>query len=450
MGRIGSRLELLQRVAVLLLLIVRGAGLYARAALAKRAVLRLSSEEVDRRYGSFAADFVAAASRFRGGLIKLGQVASLRIDVLPESVTDELAKLQDRVEPHPFREIEEQLRRELGEDWRSQFSAFEELPIASASLGQVHRATALDGSALAVKVLYPGIEASVSVDLAMAKLALWLFDWILVPDLMQVYQQVRASLLGEMDYEREGRAAERIAQNLASDAALFVHLRIPRIHWAATRRRVLCMEFIEGDKINDRERLEARGVDIDEVVTWASRAFLHMMLRDGDFHCDPHPGNLFVDEEGRVAIIDFGMNMQLRPGTLLGLRDHVVAAVSRSVEGFARSLVTLDMIDECDLPAVESLAELALDPKHFNLTPKEMMELDFVEYFREMSSRMGQIRGFRIPDGLVMWGRALTLLYGLVAELAPGVRPMDIVGPYVLGFLQGNEPGAESAASRSC
>ena len=108
------------------------------------------------------------------------------------------------------------------------------------------------------------------------------------------------------------------------------------------------------------------------------------------------------------------------------------------------------MIDECDLPAVESLAELALDPKHFNLTPKEMMELDFVEYFREMSSRMGQIRGFRIPDGLVMWGRALTLLYGLVAELAPGVRPMDIVGPYVLGFLQGNEPGAESAASRSC
>ena len=119
--------------------------------------------------------------------------------------------------------------------------------------------------------------------------------------------------------------------------------------------------------------------------------------------------------------------------------------VGRSVEGFARSLVALDMIDERDLPAVEGLAELAFDPKHYNLTPKEMMELDFVEYFGEMRARMRQIRGFRIPDGLVMWGRALSLLYGLVAELAPGVRPMDVVGPYVLGFLQGGGAGAAPA-----
>ena len=435
-ARIARAWALQARVFALTVLIVRAAGLYLRAALSGRGFARLQPSELEERYGRFAADFVDTATRYRGGLIKLGQVASLRIDVLPVSVTDQLARLQDRVEPHPFPEIEQQLAHELGADWRRGFASFEATPIASASLGQVHRATSTEGEALAVKVLYPGIEASVAVDLAAAHTVLWLFDWLVLPDLMQVYRQVRESLLGEMDYVREGRAAERIGANLRKDPVLAAHLRAPAIYWGSTRRRVLCMEFIPGDRINDREALEARGVDLDQVVLWASRAFLHMMLRDGDFHCDPHPGNLLVDPEGRVAIIDFGMNAQLRSGMLAAMRDHVISVVQRDQEGFASSLAALDMIDAADVPVVSEMAELAFDPAYFNLTPAQMMQIDFVEYFGLLRSHMRRIRSFRIPDGLVMWGRALSLLYGLVAELAPGLRPLDIMGPYAIDFLQ--------------
>ena len=137
-------------------------------------------------------------------------------------------------------------RRELGAPLEARFAAFETEPLASASLGQVHRARTLDGRDVAVKVLYPGIERSVAVDLAMTKLALWLFDWIAIADLMQVYRELRDSLLGEMDYVREARAGEEIARNLARDAELAARVRVPRIHWDLTTRRVLAMEFLDG------------------------------------------------------------------------------------------------------------------------------------------------------------------------------------------------------------
>ncbi|MEE3332596.1 MAG: AarF/UbiB family protein [Myxococcota bacterium] len=437
-----SRLELVARGAVLGVFIARAALLYLRAALDARRTRPHAAAAREPRYTKFAADFVETATRYRGGLIKLGQVASLRIDVLPAAVTDELSRLQDRVEPHPFAEIDLQLQAELGPAWRERFAEFEVEPVASASLGQVHRATACDGRQLAVKVLYPGIEDSVSVDLAAARVALWGFNWIVLPDLMQVYRQIRDALLGEMDYEREAAAALRIGANLARDASLAAHVRIPAIDKDLTRRRVLVMEYIEGTRINDLDALEAKGREIDDVVLWATRAFLHMMLRDGDFHCDPHPGNLLIDEAGRVAIVDFGMNMQLAEGTLVAMRDHIVSVVQRDKDRWSESLVELGMVDKADLPIVRELSELAFDPKYFNLTPRQVSEIDMVEYFSELRVHMRQIRGFRIPDGLVMWGRALSLLYGLVSELAPGLRPMDVVGPYVFDFLGGGIPPA--------
>jgi predicted unusual protein kinase regulating ubiquinone biosynthesis (AarF/ABC1/UbiB family) len=133
-----------------------------------------------------------------------------------------------------------------------------------------------------------------------------------------------------MDYLREGRAAEEVAGNLARDAALWSHVRVPRIHWGnLTTQRVLAMEFIDGVKINDADGVARQGVSRDDLVAWASRAFLHMMFRDGFFHCDPHPGNLIVDGKGRIAIIDFGMNERLAPGVLAAVRDHLRASVLR-------------------------------------------------------------------------------------------------------------------------
>jgi predicted unusual protein kinase regulating ubiquinone biosynthesis (AarF/ABC1/UbiB family) len=393
--------------------------------------------EAERR---FARRFVGVAVRFKGGLIKIGQVASLRVDVLPREVSDELARLQDRVDPHPFAEVEAQLVHELGAPIDACFERFEREPIASASLGQVHAAWLPGGRKVAVKVLYPGVERAVAIDLLAVRIGLWLFDFLTVADLATVYREIRDSLLGEMDYEREGRAAEEVARNLAEDPELAPHVRVPAIHWPTTRRRVLTMEFIEGAKINDRAALSARGRDPEDAARWAVRAFLHMIFRDGFFHCDPHPGNLLVDDEGRIGIVDFGMNKRLSPAVMAMLRENLLATVTRDPQRYARSFLDAGMIDAADVAAVEDVARLSFDPRYFNLTPREVARLDFGEYLGRMRAQMKRVKSFRLPDGIVMWGRALTLLMGLASELAPGIRPLEVVGPYVARFLAGGAP----------
>jgi predicted unusual protein kinase regulating ubiquinone biosynthesis (AarF/ABC1/UbiB family) len=266
--------SLLRRSLVLLGLILEAALLYLRAVLVGRGWLRTSPERLNAGYTRFARRFVAVATRYRAGLIKLGQLASLRFDVLPEEISQELARLQDRVPPHDYGEIATQIEHELGRPpeacFRACFRRFERQPVAAASLGQVHVAWNERGEKLAVKILYPGIERSVAVDLRMTRLALWLFDFVSVADLGQVYRQISDSIHGEMDYLREGRAAEEVAENLARDPALFARLRIPKIHWETTTRRVLTMEFVEGQKIVDTLASAERAKEREEAVQVAA------------------------------------------------------------------------------------------------------------------------------------------------------------------------------------
>ena len=442
-----SPLALAHRFLVLLGLIGGAVGVWVRIWVQQRnddAGDSAALVDAERR---FARRFVSVAVRFKGGLIKIGQVASLRVDVLPREVSDELARLQDRVDPHAIAEVEAQIVHELGAPIASCFAAFEREPIASASLGQVHAARLPDGRKVAVKVLYPGVERSVAIDLVAVRFGLWLFDFLTVADLRTVYREIRESLLGEMDYEREGRAAEEVARNLAADPEVFARVRVPAIHWPTTRRRVLTMEFIDGVKINDRAVLAARGFDSEQIAAWAVRAFLHMIFRDGFFHCDPHPGNLLVDADGRIGIVDFGMNKRLSPAVMTMLRENLLATVTRDPERYARAFLDAGMIDARDVAAVEDVARVSFDPRYFNLTPREVAGLDFGEYMSRMRGQMKRVKSFRLPDGIVMWGRALTLLMGLATELAPGIRPLEVVGPYVMRFLAGGLPAGSPPTS---
>lgn len=436
------------RFAVLLGLVVQAAWIYLRYWLDDRGAVRAAEGALAASMQRFAVRFVGIAGRYKGGLIKLGQVASLRVDVLPAEVSAELAKLQDRVAAHPLGEMRAQIEHELGGRLEDHFAAFSSEAIAAASLGQVHEARLLTGERVAVKVLYPRVERSVAVDLAAARVGLWLFDFVTVADLDSVYAQVRDSIRGEMDYVAEGHAAEEIARNLAADPELARRTRVPAIYWGATRTRVLTMEFVEGVKINDHAALAARGIDPREVATWAARAFLHQMFRDGFFHCDPHPGNLLVDEAGRIGILDFGMHKRLEPRVLTLLRESLLATVSRDPVRYARAFLVAEMIRPEDLATVEEIGRISFDPKYFNLTPKELAQIDLGVYVSRMRTQMKRVKSFQIPDGLVLWGRAFGLLLGLASELAPGIRPMDIVGPYVIRFL-GAPPARAGAAGVS-
>jgi len=430
---------------VLLGLIAEAAWVYLLYRLVRRGTLSRDPAWLADRFGRFAARFVRIATRFKGGLIKLGQVASLRVDVMPEAITAELVKLQDRVPPQPFERIARQLEGELARPLGDAFPELEREPIAAASLGQVHRARDRAGRDCAVKVLYPGVERSVAVDLRMLRLALRLFDPLVAPDLLSIHAQLARSLLREMDYVAEGRAAERVAAGLARDEKLAAEIRVPAIYWETTTRRVLTMEFIDGDKINDRAALAARGVDVEGRVAWATRAFLHQMFRERFFHCDPHPGNLLVDRAGRVAIVDFGMHEAISTGIMEGVRMNVLAAVKRDESLWVDSLIRVGILQERDRDAARALARISFDPAYYNLTPREIVEIDFDDYFARVREHLWLIEGARMPDGLLAFGRAFSLLYGLALELAPGMRPLDVVGPYVLAFLQ--PPRAEAGAA---
>ncbi len=439
-----SLLALSTRFLVLLGLIGRAAGIWLAIVLDGRGVWRAAPGALDARQVRFARRFVAVANRFKGGLIKLGQVASLRVDVFPEEVSDELARLQDRVAPHPVAEIRGQLQAQLGRPVAEVFPRFDDEPLAAASLGQVHEAELASGERVAVKVLYPGVERSVAIDLLAARIGLWLFDWVTVADLRQVHRELAESIHGEMDYEREGRAAEEVAANLGRDPDVVARVRIPAIHWDATAPRVLTMEFLDGCKVNDPAGVQARGADGESLVLWATRAFLHMMFRDGFFHCDPHPGNLLVCDDGRLGIIDFGMNKRIEPEVMAMLRETLLSTVSRDERRYAAALLAADVIDAADRDAVEEILRISFSPEYWNLTPKEVAEIDFTVYLRRMRAQLKRVKSFRLPDGLVMWSRALSLLLGLATELAPGIRPLEVVGPYVVTFLAGELPGPAS------
>lgn len=444
-----SFLALLARFVVLLGLIARAAAIWLAIVLDNRGLVRAAPGALVARQVDFARRFVDVATRFKGGLIKLGQVASLRVDVLPEEVSDELARLQDRVAPHAIEEIRGQIEAELGRPIAEIFVRFEDEPLAAASLGQVHEAVLPGGERVAVKILYPGVERSVAIDLLAARIGLWLFNWVTVADLRQVHRELAESIHGEMDYEREGRAAEEVARNLERDPEVAARVRIPKIHWEATASRVLTMEFLDGCKVNDREGVEARGADSDSLVLWATRAFLHMMFRDGFFHCDPHPGNLLVCDDGRLGIIDFGMNKRIDPAVMTMLRESLLSTVSRDERRYADALLAGGVIDPEDRDAVEEILRISFSPEYWNLTPKEVAEIDFSVYLRRMRSQLKRVRSFRLPDGLVMWSRALTLLLGLATELAPGIRPLDVVGPYVVTFLAGELPGNSTSGAEA-
>jgi len=245
--------------------------------------------------------------------IKLGQAMSTRADLLGEQMAADLAKLQDRLPPFPGAAAREIVARELGQTIDDCFESFDDAAIAAASIAQVHFAVTSDGDEVAVKVLRPGIEDAFTRDLD-------LFYWIagivertqpalrrLKP--VEVVRTFAETVALEMDLRYEAAAAAELRENFTDDPSFLV----PAVDWTRTARRVLTLERIAGTPIGDAEALTAAGHDLDAVLEKAASAFFNQVFRDGFFHADMHPGNLFVDDDGNLVAVDFG---------IMGRLDH--------------------------------------------------------------------------------------------------------------------------------
>ncbi|MFI5290599.1 MAG: ABC1 kinase family protein, partial [Polyangia bacterium] len=253
-------------------------------------------------------------SRLQGLFIKVGQLISIMTNFLPEEFRAELEGLQDQVPPRPYADIERRLREELGKPPGELFVELEERPVASASIGQVHRARLPSGEAVAVKVQYPDIEEIVRIDLRALKRIFRVISWF-VPykGLDGIYREIRDMILTELDFHAEADNVEKIAAHFLGrrDVAF------PAVRRELSTGRVLTTDWIDGVKVSDRTRLVALGVDRGALARKVVTAYCQQIFTDGVYHADPHPGNLMVKRapsgEVTVVFIDFGAVAEVSP-----------------------------------------------------------------------------------------------------------------------------------------
>ncbi|MBV8492910.1 MAG: 2-polyprenylphenol 6-hydroxylase [Alphaproteobacteria bacterium] len=293
-------------------------------------VLRLTRplRRNDRGRGRPGERLAAALTELGPSFIKLGQMLSTRADLLGDEITEDLTQLQDRLPPFPAAQARALIEAEFERPLRELFVSFDDTPVAAASIAQVHFAVTTDGVEVAVKVLRPGIARAMARDL---ELFLWLARLAertqpalrrLKP--VEVVETFAQSVQLEMDLRFEAAAASELAENFAGDTSF----RVPRIDWVRTGRTVLTTERIGGIRVDDRAALVAAGHDVDAILRNAASAFFKQVFRDGFFHADLHPGNMFVDADGALAVVDFGIMGRLDRQTRYYLADMLIGFLS--------------------------------------------------------------------------------------------------------------------------
>jgi predicted unusual protein kinase regulating ubiquinone biosynthesis (AarF/ABC1/UbiB family) len=413
------------------------------------------------RLRRLASQFRGLAVQMGGVMIKVGQFLSARLDVLPRDITDELAGLQDEVQPEPFDSIRQVLESELGCALEEKFTAFEPVPLASASIGQVHRALVRAGEPptpgsvgfppVVVKVQRSNIQALVDTDLAALRVvSRWIHYYPPVrrrantPALMEEFSR---TLHEEIDYLHEGRNAVLFADNFAGRP----QVRVPRVLWNLTTQRVLTLEEIEAIKITDYARIEAAGVDRAAVAERLIDTYLKQIFEDRFFHADPHPGNLFVLPTGGLeqngawdlVFVDFGMAGAISPGQLTSLREILIAVGTQDVPRLIRAYQAMGLLlPGADLELLEKATRRVFD-RFWGKSTTEIVSLGhqeavaFAEEFGELLYQMP----FQVPENLILLGRCLGILSGICAGLNPDFNVWLSVTPYVRRLVEAESGG---------
>jgi aarF domain-containing kinase len=367
------------------------------------------------------------AVRMEGLLIKTCQFISSRADVAPPEYVSVLSRLQDRVPSRPYSQVAAQVERELGARPEILFAEFARKPVASASLAQVHRAVTNEGDVVAVKVQYEGIERVVATDLRNLSILVRLlarmepnFDFRILMD------EVRRYAPQELDFVREGNSAERVAASLAHRN----DVRVPRIYWDLTARRVLTMEYIDAPKISDTDRLLAQGIDPNHVAQIMMEAYCEQILVHGFFHADPHPGNLMVLPGPTVVFLDFGLSKELPEEFRLNYARLTRAIMMSDEEKMVDAFRALGFKTRSE--SSESL--VALGRSFFEAGgPEERPYVDrdvMPEVNERMATILKQNPVTQIPADILLIFRVLGLMSGLQKRLDSHVNMVDTIMPY--------------------
>ena len=371
-------------------------------------------------------EFLGLGSAF----IKLGQLLSARPDVLPADLVEELATLQDRVPAFPFAVVQDLLEQELGERC-AEIIDLESEPLGSASLAQVHRASLRSGRQVVLKVQRPGLERTFRLDLEVMQQVAAAVQrhprWGRGRDWIGIAQECRRVLLRELDFRLEAEHAARFRQQFLDDPGI----RIPAVVWELSTRRVLCLDYVPGIKITDRQALIEAGIVPAAIAEKGAASYLQQLVRFGFFHADPHPGNLAVAADGALIYYDFGMMGQLSSRLRGRLGSMVRAAAGRDAAGLVKELQLAGVIAPGVEPGpvrrlVRVMLEEALTPP-FSANVLERLSGDLYDLV------YGQ--PFRLPPELIFVMRALSTFEGVGRSLDSGFSLVAIARPYLLPLM---------------
>lgn len=351
--------------------------------------------------------------------IKLGQLLSSRADIIPLPYIEALSRLQDKVEPFSYEEVESTISSELGVRISKAFSDFEPTPIAAASLGQVHRAYMRDGRAVAVKVQRPGIRQQVAKDIEVWMEVARFFDDHTEMGRRYQFQEMlvefRKSLFRELDYREEAHNLTILGDNLRD----FESIAVPRPVEDYTTSRVLTMTYIRGIKITSLSPLTRMEIQGEELAEQLFRAYLKQILVDGFFHADPHPGNVFLTDDRRIALLDLGMVGRMTSSLQEKLLQLLLAVSDGRSEDAARISIRIgertDAFDE--LQFNRRLGELVA-----NHHDARLEQIDVGKVLLEVTSASGEC-GIRLPPELTMLGKTLLNLDQVARALYPEFDP---------------------------
>jgi len=359
--------------------------------------------------------------------VKLGQLLSTRPDVIPVSYADEFAKLQDNVPSFPYEQIREQIRIELGGEIEQFFSSFDQESIAAASIAQVHRARLLSGEEVVVKVRRPGILEVVETDIdALMGLALIAERHLPGSDIYDpvgLVKEFTRTIRREMDFSREGHTIEKFSVDFAGDPTLY----FPKVYWGVTAKGVLTLEYINGIKVSDLERLERAGLDRRLIGRRGADAFIKMVIEHGFFHGDPHPGNVLILPDNVICLLDYGMVGRLDAELQEYLIDILLAIVKRNVDDVISLLLySGEITDSLNIKALKrDLSEFIDDYYEVPLQDIEVgrMLMEFLEIMTTYRIRFQ-------PD-LMLLAKALVAIEGMGRKLDPQFDMVAHLRPFM-------------------
>lgn len=361
--------------------------------------------------------------------VKIGQILSTRPDILPDEYIHELEKLQDSVKPEKYEDIKVIVEKELGKPIKDLFSNFDPYPIASASIAQVHLACTKNGEKVVLKIQRPNVKETMLNDISLLTRLTKIGKFVSqkhVIDFQEMVDELGQTMKQELDFSSEVKNIERFHQNHEK----VKYIICPKVYKEYTTSNILAMEYINGIKVNNIDMLTKKGYNLKDIAKKLSNNYIKQIFKDGFFHADPHPGNLFICDK-RIAYIDFGMMGVLDKGMKNKLNDLLYAAATRDIEALTGAVLKIGIKKgEVHIKTLYS----DIEEIYNKYVQESLQDIDFPQLLDEMF-HVSKKNNIAMPKNMTLFLKGIMTIEGVVAKLDPGMDIMDVAIPYIKEYV---------------